>query len=413
MTKDSYGMTPLLAAAVTGHVPVVEYLIGRSECDKPTSIDALELLGATFVDKKRDMAGALKFWRRAMFMRHSIPYNKVVKRLPEVRVPAYGDAVEVTTMDQLENLITDPDDMRMQALLVRERILGPAHPDTTYYIRYRGAVYADMGNFERCVSLWMYALNMQQKMLEPLSPMTQSSLLSFAELFSFMMTDTRNRQAHPVAFTDMMEVFQKCIHEIKLGQSSIMQKDVTEKDIASYNRLVLIAIHILCLLCKIRLRITEEEGKQLNEVVYELVKMNPRNTQGKTLLHLSCSNETTTVGRYPVCKFPSPDVVEILLDLGARCDIMDENGDLPLHIAAKNSPVEVSVIETLLRGDAHIDTMNKDRKCLEDLLTESDVTLNPVPYQNLQCLCAKTIMKSSVPFKGLVPKRIEPFIEMH
>ena len=35
----------------------------------------------------------------------------------------------------------------------------------------------------------MYALDMQQKILEPLSPMTQSSLLSFAELFSFMMSD--------------------------------------------------------------------------------------------------------------------------------------------------------------------------------------------------------------------------------
>ena len=105
----------------------------------------------------------------------------------------------------LEEIISDPDSMRMQALLVRERILGPAHPDTSYYIRYRydkarnpifsdnlnlrGAVYADMGHFERCITLWMYALDMQQKILEPLSPMTQSSLLSFAELFSFMMSE--------------------------------------------------------------------------------------------------------------------------------------------------------------------------------------------------------------------------------
>ena len=37
----------------------------------------------------------------------------------------------------LEEIIADPDSMRMQALLVRERILGPAHPDTSYYIRYR------------------------------------------------------------------------------------------------------------------------------------------------------------------------------------------------------------------------------------------------------------------------------------
>ena len=56
-------------------------------------------------------------------------------------------------------------------------------------IMFRGAVYADMGHFERCITLWMYALDMQQKILEPLSPMTQSSLLSFAELFSFMMSE--------------------------------------------------------------------------------------------------------------------------------------------------------------------------------------------------------------------------------
>ena len=40
-------------------------------------------------------------------------------------------------------------------------------------------MYADMGHFERCITLWMYALDMQQKMLEPLSLMTQSSLLRY------------------------------------------------------------------------------------------------------------------------------------------------------------------------------------------------------------------------------------------
>ena len=62
---------------------------------------------------------------------------------------AYDNANEVTSLEALEDLISDPDEMRTQALLVRERILGPDHPDTTYFIRYRGAVYADMGNFDR------------------------------------------------------------------------------------------------------------------------------------------------------------------------------------------------------------------------------------------------------------------------
>lgn len=63
-------MTPLLAAAVTGHSHIVEYLIKQTNLtSRIERIDALELLGATFVDKKRDMIGALDFWKRAMEMR--------------------------------------------------------------------------------------------------------------------------------------------------------------------------------------------------------------------------------------------------------------------------------------------------------------------------------------------------------
>ena len=57
---------------------------------------------------------------------------KVVVSSP---ISAYENTLEVETIEELEDIISDPDEMRMQALLVRERILGPAHPDTSYYIR--------------------------------------------------------------------------------------------------------------------------------------------------------------------------------------------------------------------------------------------------------------------------------------
>ena len=46
-----------------------------------------------------------------------------------------------------------------------------------------------MGHFKRCITLWFYDLNMQQKLLEPLYPLTLESLLNFANLFSKMMSD--------------------------------------------------------------------------------------------------------------------------------------------------------------------------------------------------------------------------------
>ena len=72
ITKISFlGMTPLLAASVTGHIHIVEYLIAKHDLvSRQERIDALELLGATFVDKKRDMLGSFKLWKRAMEERY-------------------------------------------------------------------------------------------------------------------------------------------------------------------------------------------------------------------------------------------------------------------------------------------------------------------------------------------------------
>ena len=54
----------------------MEHLIGQRELvGKQERIDALELLGATFVDKKRDMLGALKLWKRAMEERSEKEYQ--------------------------------------------------------------------------------------------------------------------------------------------------------------------------------------------------------------------------------------------------------------------------------------------------------------------------------------------------
>ena len=173
-------------------------------------------------------------------------------------VPAYDFAQEINDLSALDELVMDPDEMRMQALLIRERILGPVHPDTSYYIRFRGAVYADSGRFDRCIELWTYALTMQQRILEPLNPMTQSSLLSFAELFSFMLGEagrpiTRGRVVPPIETADMLLVFNKAVKEVELGQKMLTEMTATgeERDVSALNRALVIALHLACLLSRL------------------------------------------------------------------------------------------------------------------------------------------------------------------
>lgn len=44
----------------------------------------------------------------------------------------------------------------------RERILGKENPEVPHPIIYRGAVFADIGRFDRCIDLWIHALQLTQ-----------------------------------------------------------------------------------------------------------------------------------------------------------------------------------------------------------------------------------------------------------
>uniref|UniRef100_A0A672V320 Fem-1 homolog A n=1 Tax=Strigops habroptila TaxID=2489341 RepID=A0A672V320_STRHB len=406
MEKDGYGMTPLLAASVTGHTNIVEYLIqgGLQQED-----EALELLGATFVDKKRDLLGAHKYWRRAMELRCE-GGQYLPKPEPRQLVLAYDYSREVSSLEELEALITDPDEMRMQALLIRERILGPSHPDTSYYIRYRGAVYADSGNFERCINLWKYALDMQQGNLEPLSPMTASSFLSFAELFSYVLQDrSKGTLATHLGFSDLMGVLSKGVREVE--RALVHGKDPVV-DSAQFTKTLAIILHLVFLLEKVEC--TPEQEHQKRQAIYRLLKCSPRAKNGFTPLHMAVDKDTTTVGRYPVGKFPSLHVVNLLLECGADPDSRDYDNNTPLHIAARNNcPL---IMSALMEAGAHMDATNAFKQTAYELLDEKLLTksmMQPFNYITLQCLAARALDKHKIPYKGFIPEELEAFIELH
>ncbi|KAI5651337.1 ankyrin repeats (3 copies) domain-containing protein [Phthorimaea operculella] len=540
MDVDSYGMTPLLAASVTGHTHIVEHLINAEYglVTRQQRIDALELLGATYVDKRRDMVGALALWKRAMDDRFPTDGSEPIPKPKDVpRIEAYDYAVEPSNHQQLEELLADPDAMRMQALVIRERILvepsnyqqleelladpdamrmqalvirerilvidfdnenavkqsnhqqleelladpdamrmlalvirarilvkpsnhqqleelladpgamrmqalvirerilGPAHPDTSYYVRYRGAVYADAGRFSRCRQLWHHALDMQRTVLPPLSPLTQSSLYSFAELFSYMLGERarpplRGRIVPPVTFEDIDPVFTKTLSEINRGMELLQSKLSIDREqtLSTLQRVLVIALHLAALCARLleEPECTDEVSRKIHKAVYSLVKLDIKVRQGRSALHVACSSEgTRSSARGGGAWLPAPGdaqpccgaLVALMLRLGAPPLARDADGNTPLHLVCKLNPCPPDVVRELLSHGAHIDTVNYEGETPEEILKQTNQTLssivNPLKYTTLKCLAARTVKNYRLPYRHVVPQCLHSTIITH
>jgi hypothetical protein len=88
---------------------------------------------------------AFEYWRRALVIRRVNGIDGVLlpKRSIYPKSDSFSNVTEFTSLDELNIIMLDLDAIRIQSLLICERILGPYHKDTLFRLMYRGASYAD------------------------------------------------------------------------------------------------------------------------------------------------------------------------------------------------------------------------------------------------------------------------------
>ena len=78
-------------------------------------------------------------------------------------VEALDNRQECQTIDQLKELRLTPESIYIEALLVRERLLGPTSVKYRHSLRYRGAVLADYAQHHRGIVFWLYELELRRQ----------------------------------------------------------------------------------------------------------------------------------------------------------------------------------------------------------------------------------------------------------
>ncbi|TMS37365.1 hypothetical protein L596_004309 [Steinernema carpocapsae] len=470
---DEYGTTPFMCAAYLGRVRLFQILTPKAS--RGELRDCYKLLGAHFLDRTHDIQEAVRCWEISIMIDTEMRNNGECHlfELPDSSKEVYGGVTEIQTLQELQNISADPERMKIQALMIRERILGGHHSETIYALRYRGALFCDMGQFDQCMHIWKHALNLQQHHLCPLHPGIIATFGTFLETFVYA-TNERVINGSAVCFnkqnvlSNVMIVLDRLIFEFERYMRKEKKIDFDDVFIdcvrtlgLELKQLLLYGLHIMNLVFRLETSVKVQQG--ILEVCSSFTdckglgaccpRYNPKfvetpvvndgpisdelhqfgtsydrpvicvNLQnhirsfikisgalGLNVLHLLFETRTMRVDEV---QFPCVTLMNLLLKAGATPNKVDENGNMPLHCLMKSSFPRITLAQSLIAHDALVHARNKSNETCYELIRNRKPNWNLGHPISLLGLAANAVRRGNIQFKGIVPHHLEAFIDLH
>ncbi|XP_053983870.1 protein fem-1 homolog B [Hylaeus volcanicus] len=419
MSVDARGMTPLIVAAERMRADVVEWFIRKAEVSKEETIEAYELLGASYGSSvyvsNDSLVEAYKYFWKAMELRFSDPKNIIYKKLGEP-VKAYDNWRECETLENLKSVMNNQNAFHMESLAIRERILGPHNPRVPNQIIFRGAVFGDQGKHDRCIDLWLHALYLKQ-----LNNVTVvKDLLRFARVFSQMI-----HAGVDIDFSQVLSVLEAFVTELSRNKSKI-NYPVSEEDVEYIREMesnIKSTLYILQILTKLLTmdgsRYAERDKDKAHCLVHKLCVLQLNLEDGQTLLHLAVNE--TPVKDSVVCKFPCAATAKLLVRCGADVNAMDNERNTPLHVIVgciktiSDFETLYTIIMELIEAGAHMDTINSRGQTpyYAAITGEVESILRTQTKLSLKCIAARAVKTYNLSYCERVPRSLESFIELH
>lgn len=416
--ESRYADDALQTACLKGAAEIFQFLIDSLPYSAERIASSFELLGSTLLDEHHDSQRALQYWRAACEVRERAGVSKQIQ-LPKKQ---YRNSSEFVNREELENLSLDLDAMRIQSLIICERILGVEHKDMIYKLMYRGAAYADSLQYHHCIELWKYALQLRISKDTLLYCDTCFTAQALVKLFLDLQDKNASGVlANPVRAEDVIHTIELLLADMPYCSTLLNITPVFKTHQTSWDRTLKILSHLLLLLSQLP-RVPTLELSLKKKIHKLVVGMDPRTIQGDTLLHLAASKNISLIpqnifdegGNQMGNLFPSYDVVKFLVDCGARVNATNVQGSTPLHTAVALGNFKHEIVELLLNKGGHVDLKNKngDRPA-QRMVDNEHCNISVIKYMSLKCLCAQVISSNNLPFKGEVPQVLETFVQAH
>ncbi|XP_018057722.1 PREDICTED: protein fem-1 homolog A isoform X1 [Atta colombica] len=423
--RSRYNDDALQTACLKGAIQIFDYLVENVSYSAERLADANELMGSTFFDDHNDTHMALQYWRAAMILRMVNSDDGVpLPKRPELpKREAYKNATEFSNLDELSAISLDLDAIRIQSLLICERILGPHHKDTLFRLMFRGASYADALRYQNCIDLWRRALEIRVEKDSILYADTCFTAQALVRLMVDLNEKTlevmdRNREKQEPRFCDVVAIFKLLSSQLTEARELLEKRPVHKRQRDSYERILKCVTHLIYLL--VETANSDEEKALMHELVRGLVKQNPRTVYTEdTLLHLCVSSLNTINSSYFTSAddmhtiFPRLDVVKLLLDCGTYVDARNIMRSTPLHVASNAYNFRNPLIKLLLDYGAHLDTPNRAGDTPARLISSNPLnSINLLNYTSLQCQAAQAVCKYGIRSTEL-PITLRYFLELH
>ena len=407
MTKDNNGMTPLVMAAIKQECSIVEYLSSLPECNREDKIDALELLGTSYIfGRDINLSRAYHFFETAMQERYTHPNDVIKKRFVAMSSIIIGTA-ECQTLGDLEEIKEDQLSMYIEALAILERILGTKNPEICDALLMTGAMLADNGILDKCLDLWLFELRCHR------CSDIKFDFDRFPNLFAHMIRNGRS-----LNFSPLLEVFKETVIELIQDKRQIQTDNENIEFKENCDKGILVCLYLIGMM--LLTKTTSKEKDQLRREVYNFLHQKPRLLSGATPLHMCCDSATNdnTIDVENIILFPNTLICRMLLTCGADVNAQDKAKQTPLHVISKqdNSIVDIRKIsKCLIEHGAHVDACTIYGERAIDVAT-MDSTVDIIKTHmglRLGCLAARVVMRHRLKYQNVIPASLMQFVELH